>query len=123
MRRAIMIPWCLLIVVVVALFVSGCGSSGGNDVSNLSGAWQNPTTKNKLSINFSSDKTTLVIGDKTLSVTMKPLTPDSYSIDVLDTSLGAKGWKLSRVWDDAGKSFMLKFEHDDKSENFERVKI
>lgn len=123
MRRAIMIPWCLLIVVVVALFVSGCGSSGGNDVSNLSGAWQNPTTKNKLSINFSSDKTTLVIGDKTLSVTMKPLTPDSYSIDVLDTSLGAKGWKLSRVWDDTGKSFMLKFEHDDKSENFERVKI
>lgn len=123
MRRAIMIPWCLLIVVVVALFVSGCGSSGGNDVSNLSGAWQNPTTKNKLSINFSSDKTTLVIGDKTLSVTMKPLTPDSYSIDVLDTSLGAKGWKLSRVWDAAGKSFMLKFEHDDKSENFERVKI
>lgn len=123
MRRAIMIPWCLLIVVVVALFVSGCGSSGGNDMSNLSGAWQNPTTKNKLSINFSSDKTTLVIGDKTLSVTMKPLTPDSYSIDVLDTSLGAKGWKLSRVWDAAGKSFMLKFEHDDKSENFERVKI
>jgi len=123
MRRAKMIPWWLLIVVAVALMVSGCGDSGGNDMSNLSGAWQNPSTKEKVTINFSSDKTTIVVGDKTLSVTMKPLTSDNYSLRVSDASLGEKEWKLSRVWDDTGKSFVLKFEHDGETENLERVKI
>ena len=123
MRMAKMIPWCLLIVVVVALFVSGCGNSGGNDFSNLSGTWQNPSTKQKLSINLSSDKTTIVVGEKTLSVTMKTLTSDSYTLRFSDASLGEKEWKISRVWDDNGKSFTLKFEHDGETENFERVKI
>jgi len=123
MRMAKRSPWCPLIVVAVALFVSGCGDSGGKDMSNLSGAWQNPSTKQKLSINLSSDKTTIILGDKTLSVTIKPLTSDSYSLLVSDASLGEKEWELSRVWDDNGKSFTLKFEHDGQTETFERVKI
>ena len=123
MRMAKMIPSFSLIVVALGLLVSGCGDSGGNDLSNLSGTWQNPSTKQKLSINLSSDKTTIIIGDKTLSVTMKSLTSDSYSLRFSDTSLGEKEWKLSRVWDDNGKSFTLKFEHDGQTETFERVKI
>ena len=123
MRMAKVIPSFFLIVVALALLVLGCGDSGGNDLSNLSGTWQNPATKQKLSINLSNDKTTIVIGDKTLSGTMKPLTSDSYSLRVSDASLGEKEWKLSRVWDDTGKSFMLKFEHDGETENLERVKI
>ncbi len=123
MRMAKVIPTFLLIVGALALLVSGCGDSGGNDLSNLSGTWQNPSTKQKLSINLSSDKTTIVLGDKTFSVTMKPLTSDSYSLRVSNASLGEKEWKLSRVWDDTGKSFALKFEHDGETETFERVKI
>ena len=114
---------CLMIVVALSLWVSGCGDSGGNDLSNLTGAWQNPSTKQKLSINHSSDKTTIVVGDKTFTVTMKPLTSDSYSLRGSDASLGEKEWKISRVWDDNGKSFTLKFEHDGETESFERVKI
>jgi hypothetical protein len=76
-----------------------------------------------VSINFSNDKTSIVLGDKTLSVTMKPLTSDSYSLRVSDASVGEKEWKLSRVWDDNGKSFTLRFEHDGETENLERVKI
>jgi hypothetical protein len=117
------IPSCLLIAVAVALSVSGCGNSGGSDMSNLTGTWQNQSTKQKLSINLSSDKTTIVVGDKTLLVTMKPITSDSYNLRFSDPSLGEKEWKLSRVWDDNGKSFTLKFEHDGVTENFERVKI
>lgn len=123
MRMAKVIPTFLLIVGALALLVSGCGDSGGNDLSNLSGTWQNPSTKKKLSINLSSDKTTIVLGDKTFSVTMKPFTSDSYSLRVSDARLGEKEWKLSRVWDDTGKSFALKFEHDGETETFERVKI
>ena len=123
MRMAKVIPSFFLIVVALALLVLGCGDSGGNDLSNLSGTWQNPATKQKLSINLSNDKTTIILGDKTLSVTMKPLTSDSYSLRVSDASLGEKEWKLSRVWDDNGKSFTLKLEHDGQTEAFERVKI
>ena len=123
MRMARVIPSCLLIVVAVALSVSGCGNSGGSDMSNLTGTWQNQSTKQKLSINLSSDKTTIVVGDKTLLVTMKPITSDSYNLRFSDPSSGEKEWKLSRVWDDNGKSFTLKFEHDGVTENFERVKI
>ncbi|MGE5255317.1 MAG: hypothetical protein ACM3KE_01530 [Hyphomicrobiales bacterium] len=123
MREAKLISSCLLIVVVAALFITGCGGSDGIDMSNLSGAWQNPSTKQRVSINFSNDKTTIVIGDKTLPVTMKPLTSDSYTLRVSDANLGEKEWKLSRVWDDNGKSFTLKFEHDGETENLERVKI
>ena len=123
MRMAKVIPSFFLIVVALAFLVSGCGDSGGNDLSNLSGTWLNPSTKQKLSINLSSDKTTIILGDKTLSVTMKPLTSDSYSLRVSDASLGEKEWKLSRVWEDNGKSFTLKFEHDGQTETFERVKI
>ena len=123
MNVAKRIPSCLLIMAVFALSFLGCGDSGGNDLSNLSGTWQNPATKQKLSINLSSDKTTIVVGDKTLSVKMTPLTADSYSLRVSDVSLGEKEWKISRVWDDNGKSFTLKFEHDGETETFERVKI
>jgi hypothetical protein len=123
MRTAKRISLGMLAGIALAVLVSGCGSSGGNDVSNLSGAWQNPSTKQRVSINFSSDKTLIVLGDKTLSVTMKPLTPDSYSLRVSDASAGEKEWKLSRVWDDNGKSFTLRFEHDGETENLERVKI
>jgi len=123
MNVAKRIPSCLLIMAVFALSFLGCGDSGGNDLSNLSGTWQNPATKQKLSINLSSDKTTIVVGDKTLSVKMTPLTSDSYTLRVSDNSLGEKEWKLSRVWDDTGKSFALKFEHDGETETFERVKI
>lgn len=123
MRMAKVIPSFFLIAVALALLVSGCGDSGGNDLSSLSGTWQNPSTKQKLSINLSSDKTTIILGDKTLSVTMKPLTSDSYSLRFSDASLGEKEWKLSRAWDDNGKSFMLKLEHDGQAETFERVKI
>jgi hypothetical protein len=123
MRTAKRISLGMLAGIALAVLVSGCGSSGGNDVSNLSGAWQNPSTKQRVSINFSSDKTSIVLGDKTLSVTMKPLTSDSYSLRVSDASVGEKEWKLSRVWDDNGKSFTLRFEHDGETENLERVKI
>lgn len=123
MRKAKVISLFLLIVVALTLLVSGCSDSGGNDLSNLSGTWQNPSTNQKISINLSNDKTTIILGDKTLSVTMKPLTSDSYSLRVSDASLGEKEWKLSRVWDDNGKSFTLKFEHDGKTEIFDRVKI
>ena len=123
MKVAKRIPSFLMIMVVFAFSFSGCGDSGGNDLSNLSGTWQNPATKQKLSINLSSDKTTIVVGDKTFSVKMTPLTADSYTLRVLDSSLGEKEWKLSRLWDDNGKSFMLKFEHDGKTETFERIKI
>lgn len=123
MRVAKVNPSFILVVAALALLLSGCGDSGGNDLSNLSGTWQNPSTKEKLSINLSSDKTTIVLGEKTLTVTMKPLTSDSYSLRVSDASSGEKEWKLSRVWDDNGKSFTVKFEHDGQTETFERLKI
>jgi len=68
---------CLPIVVAMALFISGCGDSGGNDLSNLSGAWQNPSTKQKIQIDFSNNKTTITLGDTILPVTIKPLTSDT----------------------------------------------
>lgn len=123
MRMSKLIRSCLLIVVAMALFISGCGDSGGNDLSNLSGAWQNPSTKQKIQIDFSNNKTTITLGDTILPVTIKPLTSDSYTVRVSDKSLGEKEWKLSRVWDDKRKSFTLKFEHDSATDNLERVKI
>jgi len=123
MRMAKLIPSCLLIVVAVALFISGCSDSGGNDMSNLSGAWQDPSTKQKVQIDFSNNKTTITLGDAILPVTITPLTSDSYTVRVSDKSLGEKEWKLSRVWDDKRKTFTLKFEHDSATDNLERVKI
>jgi len=123
MRMAKLIPSCLLIVVSVALFISGCSDSGGSDFSSLSGAWQNPSTKQKVYIDFSNNKTTITIGETILSATIKPLTSDSYTVHVSDKSLGEKEWKLSRVRDANGKSFTLNFERDGATENLERVKI
>jgi hypothetical protein len=123
MRTEKLIPSCLLIIVAVALFVSGCSDSGGSDMSSLSGAWQNSLTKEKVYIDFSNNKTTITLGGTILPVTIKPLTSDSYTVHVSDKSLGEKEWKLSRVRDDKGKSFTLNFEHDGATENLERVKI
>ena len=123
MRMAKLIPSCLLIVVAVAFFISGCSDSGGSDFSILSGTWQNPSTKQKVSIDFSNNKTTITIGETILSATIKPLTSDSYAVHVSDKGLGEKEWKLSRVRDANGKSFTLNFERDGATENLERVKI
>ncbi len=123
MRAAKLIPSCLLIGAAVALFISGCGDSGGSDMSNLSGAWQDPSTKQKFQIDFSNNKTIITFGDAILPATIKPLTSDSYSVRVSDKGSGEKEWKLSRVWDDKKKSFTLKLEHDSATSNLERVKI
>lgn len=123
MRMAKSIPSCLLIVAAVALFISGCGDSGGSDMSNLSGAWQDPATKQKFQIDFSNNKTIITFGDAILPATIKPLTSDSYSVRVSDKSSGEKEWKLSRVWDDKKKSFKLKLEHDSATTQLERMKI
>ena len=123
MRMAKLIPSCLLIVAAVALFISGCSDSGGSDLSTLSGTWQNPSTKQKVYIDFSNNKTTITIGETILSVTIKPLTSDSYTVHVSDKGLGEKEWKLSRVRDATGKTFTLNFERDGATENLERVKI
>jgi hypothetical protein len=123
MRTAKLIPSCLLIVAAVALLVSGCGDSGGSDMSNLSGAWQDPSTKQKFQIDFSNNKTTITFGDAIVPVTIKALTSDSYSVRVSDKSQGEKEWKLSRVWDDKRKFFTLKFERDNATTHLERLKI
>ena len=123
MKTVKLIPSCLLIAFSVAVLISGCGDSGGSDLSDLSGAWQNPVTKQKVYIDFSNNKTTITLDDTTLSATIKPLSSDTYTVRVSDKSSGEKEWKLSRVRDDKGKSFALKLERDGSTENFQRLKI
>jgi hypothetical protein len=109
-------------IAVVILIVVGCGASGGSDMANLNGIWQDPSNQQKIVINLDGEKKTIIIEDKTLPLTIKPAEADRFIFRVSDTASGEKDWKISRVWDDNGKSFTLKFEHDGQTENLERVK-
>lgn len=112
----------IAVLIFVVLVVVGCGASaGGHDIANLNGTWQNPSNKEKIVINVSGEKKTISLADKTLPLTVKPAEADRFIFHVSDSASGEKDWKVFRVWDDSGKSFTLKFEHDGQTENLERV--
>jgi hypothetical protein len=110
-----------LALVALVFGIIGCGDSGKSDVANFSGAWQNPANQQKIVINFNGDSKTIVIDGKTLPVTIKKTEADRYSLSVSDPAGGHKEWKLSRVWDDNGSTFTLKFEYDGKTEELNRA--
>lgn len=105
---------------LLAIFV-GCATSGDSDFANLDGDWQNPLNQQKLVIKTSGGQKTITIGDKTLPVTIKKIRPDAFMVHVSDETLGGKDWNLARVWDDNGKSFIIKLEHDGTVDNLTRM--
>jgi hypothetical protein len=109
-------------LVAMVWAVVGCAGSADSEVTNLNGVWQNPSNQQKVVINFAGEKNTISVGEKTLAVTLKPFEVDSYMLKVSDAASGEKNWKIFRIWDDTGKNFTLKFEHDGRTENLERVK-
>jgi len=112
----------LTAIAVMILAVVGCGATaGGHDFSNLGGTWQNLSNQEKVVINVTGEKKTISISDKTLPLTIKPAEADRFIFRVSDAASGEKDWKIFRVWDDTGKSFTLKFEHDGQTDNLERV--
>ncbi len=111
----------LLIVMALILGIMGCGDSGKSEIASLSGTWQNPKNNNKIVINSTSEKKTMVIAEKTLPVTIKPFEVDRYRVHISDAAMGEKDWKIYRIWDDIGKNFTLRFEHDGLTEELERV--
>jgi hypothetical protein len=121
MRGANLNYFGILVVFFLIFGVIGCGDSGKSDLANFSGAWQNPSNAQKISINFSGDIKTIAIDGKTLPVTIKKNEADRYSLHVSDPALGEKEWKIYRIWDDNGSSFTLRFEHDGKTEDLSRV--
>jgi hypothetical protein len=112
----------MLVVAAVVLAVIGCSSSGKSDLASLNGAWQNPSKQEKVVFNLNGKSNTVVIGDKTLPVTIKPVEADSFILHVSDAASGGKEWKLVRIWSDNGETFALRFEHDGQTDNLERVK-
>lgn len=112
----------LTAIAVMILAVVGCGATaGGHDFLNLGGTWQNLSNQEKVVINVTGEKKTISISDKTLPLTIKPAEADRFIFRVSDAASGEKDWKIFRVWDDTGKSFTLKFEHDGQTDNLERV--
>jgi hypothetical protein len=111
----------VLIVFSLIFGIISCGDSGKSDLANFSGAWQNPSNAQKISLNFSGDSKTIAIDGKTLPVTIKKSEADRYSLHVSDPALGEKEWKIFRIWDDNGSTFTLRFEHDGKTEDLNRV--
>ncbi|MFO7665031.1 MAG: hypothetical protein R6V76_00225 [Desulfobacterales bacterium] len=96
---------------LILIFV-GCSTSIDSDYANLDGTWQNPLNNQKVIIKISGDHKTITIGDKTLPVSIKKVDVDIFTVHVSDKTLGEKDWSLWRVWDDIGKSFTIKLEHD-----------
>jgi hypothetical protein len=111
----------VLVIVSLVFGIIGCGGSGKSDVANLSGAWQNPSNHLKIVINFDGDSKTIALDGKTLPVTVKKTEADRYNLSVSDPAAGQKEWKLSRIWDDNGSSFTLRFEYDGKTEELNRA--
>ncbi len=106
----------VLVIVSLVFGIIGCGGSGKSDVANLSGAWQNPSNHLKIVINFDGDSKTIALDGKTLPVTVKKTEADRYNLSVSDPAAGQKEWKHSRIWDDNGSSFTLRFDYDGKTE-------
>lgn len=105
---------------LIVIFV-GCSTSGTSDFANLDGTWQNPLNQQKVVLKISGDQKTIVIGDKTLPVTIKKIQTDKFMVHVSDKTLGEKDWALVRVWDDNGKSFTIKLEREGVVDSFSRV--
>jgi len=110
-----------MVILCLIFGIIGCGNSGKSDVANFSGAWQNPSNHQKVLLNLSGDSKTIAIDGKTLPVTIKKNEADRYSLNVSDPTLGEKEWKIFRIWDDNGSTFTLRFEHDGKTEDLNRV--
>lgn len=110
-----------MVILSLIFGIIGCGDSGKSDVANISGAWQNPSNLQKVLLNLSGDSKTIAIDGKTLPVTIKKNEADRYSLNVSDPALGEKEWKIFRIWDDNGSTFTLRFEHDGKTEDLNRV--
>ena len=110
-----------LAIISLIFGIIGCGDSAKSDVVNLSGAWQNPSNNQKVVINLNGDSKTIAFDGKTLPFTIKKNEADRYSLHVSDPALGEKEWKIFRIWDDNGSTFTLRFEHDGKTENLNRV--
>jgi hypothetical protein len=111
----------VLMVVGLVLGIMGCGGSTKSDVANLNGAWQDPSNHLKIVLNLSGDAKTIDIDGKTLPVTIKKNDSDRISLNVSDPAAGSKEWNIYRVWDDNGSHFTLKFEHDGRTENLNRI--
>ena len=75
----------LTAIAVVILVVVGCGASGGHDITNLNGTWQNPSNQEKVVINVTGEKKTISIADKTLPLTIKPAEADRFIFHVSET--------------------------------------
>jgi hypothetical protein len=121
MRRVNLNYLGVLAIISLVLGITGCGDSGKSDVANFSGAWQNPSNHQKIVINFNGDSKTISIDGQTLPVTVKKTEADRYSLSVSDPASGQKEWKLSRIWDDNGSTFTLRFERDGKTEDLNRA--
>jgi hypothetical protein len=121
MRRVNLNYFGGLAILSLVLGIIGCGDSGKSDVANFSGAWQNPSNHQKIVINFNGETKTISIDGQTLPVAVKKTEADRYSLSVSDPASGQKEWKLSRIWDDNGSTFTLRFEHDGKTEDLNRA--
>ena len=121
MRRRNLNYFGVLAIISLVFGIIGCGDSGKSDVANFNGAWQNPSNQQKIVINFNGDSKTIAIDGKTLPVTVKKTEADRYSLSVSDPAVGQKEWKISRIWDDNGSTFTLRFERDGKTEELNRA--
>jgi hypothetical protein len=72
-------------------------------------------------LNFSGDNKTITVDGKTLPASVNQYEVDRYKLQISDSALGEKGWTIFRIWDDNGSNFTLRFEHDGKTEDLERV--
>jgi hypothetical protein len=113
-------PAGLLLIAALWMMVSGCGASGGSDLADLDGNWENPVNKEKVVIQLSGEKKSIAIGDAELPVSVKKIEGDTVLLHVSDQNLGEQDWKVVKIWDDRGVSFSLKFKHGDATDKLVR---
>lgn len=110
-----------LAVAAVTLIVCGCSSSGGSDLASLDGDWQNSASQQKVVIQLSGDSPSISIGDDIIPVSIKKAEGDMFLLHTTDKATNGQDWKLTRIWDDRGVSFSLKFQHGKATDQLKRL--
>lgn len=113
------------VVVVVAAFLmglafTGCGASGASDLAALDGEWENPD-HGKVVFQLSGKNPSIGLQGATLPVSIKKAEGDVLILHVSNKERGDQDWKLTKVWDDNGVNFTLKFQHGDVAEPLTRL--
>ncbi len=110
-----------LAVAAVTLIVCGCSSSGGGDLASLDGDWQNSASQQKVVIQLSGDSPSISIDQEIVPVSIKKAEGDVFVLQTTDKAKAGQDWKLTRVWDDRGVSFSLKFKHGKTTDQLTRL--